>query len=387
LVDGGQQRVKREIDSPAALDEWLASPTPAVFQGLDLRQHDEAITARLVAHCTFIGCMLGPLTFDAAQRVPTVVIPVIAELPFDGFRAALYAPDELYDVVDANGALVPSQCYDRLVYESYADERRVARAVSLDVTVMRRLHDAAMHDALDEFLTAHRRTRSVAIMGGHDEGRDSALFRAVVELGVAFTNAGFTVLTGGGPGLMEAANLGAYCAGFNVPGEAIDTVLRQITIAPRYDHPQWLTTAWEARRSLGPPARPAGCESVGIPTWFYGHEPPNVWATHIAKFFDNSVREDGLLAFAHGGIVFAPGRGGTVQEVFQDACQNYYATFGAVSPMVLLDRAYWTRDKPAWQLLQALAREAGFTDMISITDHPAEALEFIQQHPPRLRPQ
>ena len=36
--------------------------------------------------------------------------------------------------------------------------------------------------------------------------------------------------------------------------------------------------------------------SLGVPTWFYGHEPPGVFVDGLAKFFSNAVREDGLLA-------------------------------------------------------------------------------------------
>ena len=56
------------------------------------------------------------------------------------------------------------------------------------------------------------------------------------------------------------------------------------------------------------------------------------------------------------GIVFLPGAAGTVQEVFQDACENYYADEASVAPMVLVGAAYWTEELPAWPLLQALAR-------------------------------
>lgn len=33
----------------------------------------------------------------------------------------------------------------------------------------------------------------------------------------------------------------------------------------------------------------------GIPTYRYGHEPTNFFSSHVAKFFDNAIREDGLL--------------------------------------------------------------------------------------------
>ena len=45
-----------------------------------------------------------------------------------------------------------------------------------------------------------------------------------------------------------------------------------------------------------------------------------------------------------------------MQEVFQDACENYYAADESVAPMVLVGRSYWTSTVPVWPLLQALAR-------------------------------
>jgi predicted Rossmann-fold nucleotide-binding protein len=379
--------MKVEVDSPHALRLWLDQPTAAVFQGLDLRPHDEAMTARLVSHCTFIGCSLGPLTLDAAQRCPTVIIPVIADLPFDGFRHSLYTPDELYDTTDDNGDLDPERCYDRVVYLSYADASRRPQHVPLDVLVMRTLHDAAIHDALDELLDPARRLRTVAVMGGHDVSRTAQVYRHVAELGVQLAAAGYTVMTGGGPGLMEAANLGAFCAGFDEPLDTLATILDHLAPAPMYDHPEWLHRAFVARRHAGPPTRPEISRNIGIPTWFYGHEPPNVFATDVAKFFDNSIRENGLLAYAMGGIVFAEGNGGTVQEIFQDACQNYYATQGLVSPMVLLGVDYWNsrEAKPVWPLLHRLADTAGFGDMIALTDDLSAVLPFLRDHPPRDR--
>lgn len=47
--------------------------------------------------------------------------------------------------------------------------------------------------------------------------------------------------------------------------------------------------------------------SLSIPTWFYGHEPTNVFATEIAKYFSNALREDTLLHRCGGGVVFLPG--------------------------------------------------------------------------------
>ena len=86
----------------------------------------------------------------------------------------------------------------------------------------------------------------------------------------------------------------------------------------------------------------------------YGWEPTTVFAADIGKYFQNSIREDGLLAAATHGIVFAEGSAGTLQEVFQDAAQNFYRSFpappeagsGIFSPMVFLGD-YWTTDPDA----------------------------------------
>ena len=77
------------------------------------------------------------------------------------------------------------------------------------------------------------------------------------------------------------------------------------------------------------------------------------------------------------GIVFLPGAAGTVQEVFQDACENYYADETSVAPMVLVGRSYWTRTLPAWPLLQALARGRAMEDHVHLVDSVEEATELL----------
>ena len=111
-----------------------------------------------------------------------------------------------------------------------------------------------------------------------------------------------------------------------------------------------------------------------MPTWFYGHEPPNAFADRIAKFVQNSVREATLLARCNGGIVFLPGAAGTVQEIFQDACENYYAEPSMIAPMVLVGERHWTVDLPAWPLLQALAGERTMSSRIALVDTPDAAV-------------
>ena len=69
-----------------------------------------------------------------------------------------------------------------------------------------------------------------------------------------------------------------------------------------------------------------------------------MFATAIAKYFRNAIREAILLQVCDAGIVFLPGAAGTVQEVFQDACENYYAAETSVAPMVLVGAHVLDRD-------------------------------------------
>jgi predicted Rossmann-fold nucleotide-binding protein len=210
------------------------------------------------------------------------------------------------------------------------------------------------------------------------------MYRQVAGLARTLARDGFLLVSGGGPGLMEATNLGAYLADHD--DDALDVALAILSSAPTWRDVEWLATAFRVRERY-PPTHPARFPSIGVPTWFYGHEPPNPFATHIAKYFENSVREEGLLAIATHGVVFAPGNAGTVQEIFQDACQNYYRTHtGYASPMVLLGVDYWNpppggadgRAKPLLPLLRQLAREKGFEHLLLCTDSVDEIAAFLR---------
>ena len=100
----------------------------------------------------------------------------------------------------------------------------------------------------------------------------------------------------------------------------------------------------------------------------------------MAKYFANSVREDGLLTIARHGIVFTPGSAGTIQEIFQDACQNHYVTAGVVSPMVFFGVRYWTEEKPVFPLLARLAEGRDYAAWLTITDDPDEVVDVLVRY-------
>ena len=168
--------------------------------------------------------------------------------------------------------------------------------------------------------------------------------------------------------------------GWPIRDAALDEALDLLAVAPSFrpSVDAWVQAAFAVTERF-----PGGADSLGIPTWFYGHEPPNVLATAIAKYVRNAQREAILLEVCHAGIVFLPGAGGTVQEVFQDACENYYADESSVAPMVLVGTTYWTDDLPAWPLLQTLARGRPMEPHVHLVDDVDEAAALFPSPPGR----
>jgi predicted Rossmann-fold nucleotide-binding protein len=82
------------------------------------------------------------------------------------------------------------------------------------------------------------------------------------------------------------------------------------------------------------------------------------------------------------GVVFAPGRAGTIQELFQDAAQNAYGIHGR-SPMVLFGTHYYGADPSIHAVLVEEARRFGrFDHLIAMTDDPAEVMSFLAANQP-----
>ena len=364
-----------ELETLAAFDSHVRDAGElrnAVVQGVDLSARTQALLSVDVAGAVFLGCTLEPSALGYLHSEEALVFPRFPDLPFRAFRASLYDAGELFAGYVRGRPDTLQEAFDSQVYAWYHQRRGRADVVE---HLAQRIHDHAIDDALRDFLAADDRlTRVVAVMGGHSMGRDHPSFADVALLARTLTRAGFVCASGGGPGAMEATNLGAWMAPH--PDHALDEALAVIAEAPAFEPvATWLDSALEVRQRW---PRPAGKGvSLGIPTWHYGHEPPNVFASHVAKYFANSLREDGLLAIALAGVVFAPGSAGTIQEVFQDAAQNHYESFGVVSPMVFFGVDYWTNFKPVYPLLATLAEGHAYGGLLAIHDSVDEIVSTV----------
>lgn len=364
----------REIDSLKRLEGGVVNLNCSVVQGLDLREAGIDWERLECEGAIFLGCQFPPdLSICDLQEMGALIFPNFGDLPFNPYRPELYTREELMEGwTKEEDRSVDKEIYDHFVKHGKKDPDIVE-------ALAERLHDHAIDDGLTDLLEGRiekdGRKRVVAVMGGHGTGRDDESFKKVAHLTRRLTKEGYFIASGGGPGIMEAANLGAYLADLS-EGE-LDAVLKVLEVAPKYDSDGYIEAAQKVIDRY-----PTGHSSLAVPTWFYGHEPTNMFSTYVAKYFSNSIREDGLLAIARHGIVFAPGSGGTTQEIFQDACQNHYATFEEISPMVFLGTKRYTEDTMLWECLKNLAEGRDYERYLHLSDEVDEIVEFIKANPP-----
>ncbi len=376
-----------EIDAIPALVDWLnADPAePAAVQDLDLGAHTERLLQRSFPGSLFLGCVLSNEVAGHLVATGATVIPDLDELEFAVHRRALYSVEELFGGFDPSKPDGYAATMDNRVYQQYLAHGKEAR--SIRVSLARRLHDHSITDAIEELIDGRK---VVAVMGGHGMERSDPFYAKVAHVSRRLTQAGFLMVSGGGPGAMEATHVGAYFA--TRSAEALDTGIQRMATRPtgalpgkEYADRDWLHRAWAVLEAFPlAPEDEKACESLGIPTWLYGHEPPAPFATKIGKYFANSVREDGLLAIARHGVVFAPGSAGTTQEIFQDAAQNHYANQGVRSPMILFGEEHWTKVRPVWPLLQHVAKGKIYDELLALTDSEDEIVRRIQMYDPEL---
>lgn len=361
----------QEVESIAAFKKLLRKTSvlrKCAFQNLDFSQEQDLVHHTNFVDCIFLGCTI-PDTVLKYLPESNLIFPHL-NVPFNPYINRLYDREILY------GGYVPGtpdsyrHTFDRKVYAHYLAKGK--EAYDIGETLARRLHDHSVTDALHDFLEDTEEKKVIAIMGGHHLSRNSSDYRIVASLSKQLTERGYLMVSGGGPGAMEATHLGAWLAGRS-PG-TVDASIAILSRAPFYEDGLWLDTAFEVLHTY-PNSR---YESIGIPTWHYGHEPATPFASRIAKYFANSVREDGLLTIAKGGVIFSPGSAGTIQEIFQDATQNHYLSFGYASPMVFLNRHYWEHERPIYPLLKKMADEGKYQNMLlSICDTEQEVIQVL----------
>eukprot|EP00211_Chloroparvula_japonica_P003418 CAMPEP_0119142372 /NCGR_PEP_ID=MMETSP1310-20130426/32508_1 /TAXON_ID=464262 /ORGANISM="Genus nov. species nov., Strain RCC2339" /LENGTH=445 /DNA_ID=CAMNT_0007133905 /DNA_START=59 /DNA_END=1393 /DNA_ORIENTATION=- len=302
----------------------------------------------------FLGCRFPPgVSASSVRARGAEVFENPSNLPFTPARGFMYRQEELQPIDDE-------------IYRYYL------REVGLGSIVFQSLHDTSIADALGDYCEGKC---VVGIMGGHSLWRHSMEYQRVVRLCKALAELGVVVCTGGGPGAMEAANLGAY---LYKRSEA--DVERALEIIGQDRDESGANYKKEAPlQVLKEFGYPTFQPSVGIPTWFYGHEPSNMFATWIGKYFSNAMRESHLLDICTGGVIFTRGAAGTRQEIFQFACTNHYAKPGREAPMVFLGEEFWA-EFGVYKLVQDTARGRAYSEHLLCTDSIEKVVTHISTY-------
>jgi len=387
------KEVINEIDSIEDFESWISSKQikRKAIQDLILDRYEDKILKHTYKGSLFLGCGLTDISAGHIVKTGGVVISNSDEVKFEVHRSKLYNRFELFNGFDVKKIDSYKDSYDYKIYKEFVNTGK-ENPESILVSLMRRLHDHSITDALMEAIAGRK---VVAIMGGHSLERSEEYYLKVALIARRLTQKGFLMVSGGGPGAMEATHLGAYFSGRSE--EELKLAIDEMKIRPfsavqgkEYNDKDWLNRAWEIIDKY-PIIKGKEKESmsIGIPTWLYGHEPPAPFATHIAKYFANSVREDGLLSIAKYGVIFSPGSAGTIQEIFQDATQNHYASDNTdteikryVSPMILFGVKRWTVEKPAWNLIQRVSDGKPYGQLLSLTDNVEDVIESILSYDP-----
>ena len=352
-----------------------------VIQNIDFASSNINWNSFEFDNTVFINCSFKQEDAVELIQLGAFIYPKFDNLPFDPNRKSLYSYNELLDGYDPeHDNSIDLQIYKHFSLNKYNPGFHHAMA--------QRLHDFNIDASLRELLIYNKEgmtdKKAVGFMGGHSEKRGSEYFVKVALAAKLLAENGYYIVTGGGPGIMEAANLGAHMA-----GRTTDNLYTAIDILSDLDFgdtkvelkdfyaKNYILQAQKVLEEF-----PGSVENLAIPTWFYGHEPTNVFASHIAKYFSNSIREDTLLAISLYGVIFAPGSAGTTQEIFQEAAQNHYGTFGYYSPMIFLGKERYVEDTSLYSVLHQLAKGQPYKELLHLTDSPQDILDFIKNHPP-----
>lgn len=368
----------REIETVTQLLGLITEPGHIdrhVFQNVDFTDLADLASECTYSNCLFLGCQL-PESFTQKLDKTNLIFPRL-DAPFDIYRSYLYSANSLYAGFDPRDESTIKDSFDYKVHQHYLTTGPTSKNVK--ETLSRYLHDHSMSNTIKDFLEPYHERQIVGIMGGHDLLRTDPFYRQIVYLSKRLTELGFIMVSGGGAGAMEATHLGAWMA--QRTDEEVEDALKTLGEFPSWQDAGWLSSAFRIRYRYPQ----THFISLGVPTWLYGHEPATPFATHIAKFFDNSIREDTILNITRGGLIYTPGSAGTIQEIFQAAVPNHYQTYGYASLMVFLGVDFWRREMPVYELLEYLVKEGKYDGLrISVTDSIDEVVNTVKTFKPNI---
>jgi len=175
---------------------------------------------------------------------------------------------------------------------------------------------------------------AVTIFGSSRTGRRSATYKATVNMARLLVENGFNVISGGGPGVMEAANKGAA---------------------------------------------EAGGKSVGLHIHLPNEQQPNKYANMRLDFKYFFIRKVMFVKYAVAYIIM-PGGYGTLDELFESLTLIQTERIRSF-PVILMNSKYW-KGLIDWlndALLKGGAISESDLDIFRVVDTPEEAISIIKK--------
>ena len=177
-------------------------------------------------------------------------------------------------------------------------------------------------------------TRGVAVFGSARTPADNPFYAAAQETAALLARAGFSVITGGGPGIMEAANRGA----FEATGVSI------------------------------------GC-NIELPF----EQAPNPYQTRSLKFKYFFVRKTMFVKYSNAFVIF-PGGFGTLDELFEALTLIQTRKINNF-PVILFGSEFWAGMLTWLEEVILKSKYIGAEDrnLLFLTDSPSEVVEIIHR--------
>ena len=222
------------------LAEVLAGPTDVplrrlAFHGVNFREMPEQALGHQYRECIFLACQL-PHGFKS-RLTDSLVFPDMGEL--FRFQTELYTADTLYEGYEVGQPETIEKCFDGRVYKHYLE--RGKQSTDIKETLARTLHDHSISNALHHFLDDYREHDIIGVMGGHGMLRTDVHYRQIAQISKTLTEKGKLMISGGGPGAMEATHLGAWMAG-RTDEEAQEAIHTLSAAAPSFKDRRWLSS-------------------------------------------------------------------------------------------------------------------------------------------------
>ena len=191
--------------------------------------------------------------------------------------------------------------------------------------------DRIIKEFASGFERLYRLGPAVTVFGSARFPEGSPNYRLGVEVGRELARAGFAVITGGGPGMMEAANRGA---------------------------------------------KEAGGVSIGCNIILPHEQKPNPYVDETIHFHYFFTRKVMLVKYSCA-FVCLPGGFGTLDEMFEAATLIQCRKIGPF-PLILIGKAFW---KHLLDLMYHMLREGAISEEDTgfgfLTDSPAQAVQMI----------